>query len=211
MPKYTDKRLLEWKEKGYMSFTTYADFQKKYNALVSQPDRNLLTVLYFTGARPAEIIELTRGDIFYRNQALTFKMTTLKRRTDRHTRLIDINTGPYIELMTFWDSIRSLPNDYYVFGFLRPPNHTNPRQYIKKKLGVCGYFYRHNIFSLMKQGGATNEQILLMKGGKSLLSVLPYQHLGKKEREGIKSIIDKSLIGEQIEEPKEKQAQDKAL
>lgn len=190
MPKYTDARLCEWKEKGYMSFMKYSDFKVLYAQIPEYRDKHLLTYFFFTGARPGEMNLTQRRDIWLKDNKLTFRILTLKRQ-DKHIRLIDYTVDAYPELKLLWDWIKDLPHDFYVFSWLRI--HTNPRQYIKFKLGISAYFFRHNLFSMLKMAGGTNAEIMLLKGSKDERSVMPYTHLGRIEREKLTALLDKAL------------------
>lgn len=193
MPKYKDQRMIEWKNKGYMSFMKYAEYKQHRAGLAYEHDRHLLTFLYFTGARPAELIELKREDVFYRNNTLSFNVVTLKRKGDRLVRRLDFSTIDRPELIDFWNWIKQMPNSFYVFAWLRPPNYSNPRMYIKHNLGLSAYFFRHNINSLLSEAGATKKQRMLFKGAQDERSIIPYDHLSKDERDKIKNILSGAI------------------
>jgi len=47
------------------------------------------------------------------------------------------------------------------------------------------YFFRHNRFSKLMEAGGTMEEVMFLKGAKSMESVRPYIHMSKKKSEEI--------------------------
>lgn len=182
--------MTSWTEKGYMNFMYYKDFRKKY-AEVTTKEKFLLTFIYFTGSRPAEAVELTRKDVYKKGNKIVFRITTLKRgNRDRKIRLLDWKFE-YDELKEFWEWIKPMPDDYYIFGWVKMVK--NPRAYFRYYLGYPPTFFRHNILSLLSLAGASKEQLKLFKGSKSELSIMPYLHLSKLERDKLSKLQSISI------------------
>lgn len=192
MPIYRDPSMTSWTEKGYMDFMVYEDFKALYNKQTGSFDKALLTFFYFTGSRPGECLFLKRSDIQLGQGRLFLRILTLKRK-DKHVRILEWPVKKFIEMQEFWDYVKDLPDEFYVFGLLRPPNKTSPRWYIKRKFGKSAYFFRHNFMSLLAQAGATDEQLMAAKGAKTMESVAPYKHLSEKAMAGISKKIIKAF------------------
>lgn len=190
MPKYKHPRMTEWKEKGYMQFMNKAEFAQHYETVKTLRDKALLTILYFTGARPKEILQLTRADITWiSTSAVQVKLLTAKRK-DKHIRIIDL---PYKDkhVKALWEFCKDMPDAFYVFGWLRA--NKDPRGYIKSHLGFPAYFFRHNILSLLAAKGASRELIKAFKGAKDMRSVEPYIHLSSKERAQMTALVLRAI------------------
>jgi len=188
MPKYADPRMTSWTKKGYMDFMDYKEFQILYHNMKNDLDRDLLVILFFTGARPAEAIDITRADLVYQGKKLKVWIKTLKRGDDK-LRPVDIPVLP--EVKEFWERNKSLPDSFYIFGQIR--TYSNVRMYIKHNLGLPAYFFRHNLFAQMVINGATWQMVMETKGGKDLYSVFPYMHLNETERNKVVKISAKAL------------------
>ena len=200
MPKYTDPQLTMMYTKGYMDFIKYQRFKEIYNSIQTgvhvQRDKMLFAFIYFTGARPGEILEIKREDVQLDSTKLVFRVPTLKlsknkpepRRTIRFVEWP--NYSQFSELHDLWAAIQPLPNGMYVFGWLKMYN--NPRDYIKHHIGSCAYVFRHNLMSLFLLAGGSQEQAEDLKGGGSIRS---YQHLSKEKMQERGRILTKAIKG----------------
>lgn len=194
MPVYKDPSMVSWKEKGYMDFMLYPRFKELHQSLPQPGDRALLTFFYLTGARPAESLNILRQDVTKDGNIIRIKAKVLKRRGDELINLYDLPTT-IPEVQELWDFVRPLPPDFYIFGWLK--QHSNVRAYCKWRFGKPVYFFRHNINSLMSLAGASDKQLMVHKGGKSELSVIPYRHLSSKERSKIMDYMVKGINTEE--------------
>jgi len=197
MPKYTNPELTSWKTKGYMNFVHYPQFKETHSKIQDNKDRQLLAFIYFTGARPGEVTEMKREDVTVDGSKLIFRVPTLKLNKKaaepvRTVRFIEWpNFTQFPELKEFWSAVQPLPNGFYIFGWLKM--YHNPRDYIRKHLGIAAYFYRHNLFSLMSLAGGSDLEIKEAKGAKSEISVLPYKHLSKAGMEKRARLMTKAI------------------
>ena len=192
MPKYKNPRLTEWKTRGTMSFMKYQEFKALWATIKGDKNKHLLTFLYFTGARPGELPLVKRSDIVLEGKKLIVNIPTLKRKGDQKVRAIELPLD-IAEVKAWWGYIQTLPDLFYIFGWLAPP--VEARHYIKNHLGVPGYFFRHNIFSIMSMAGASRELIKEMKGAQNMASVEPYIHLSAQERAKMSRYIRKGIRG----------------
>lgn len=167
----------------------------------------LIALLYYTGARPTEILELKGRDITRESNYLYISLTTAKRGKPRKLALpirkpfvADIWKYAQQVFPIWWlfSKYRSKYSRVYMTKVKVDPsgNVTKPseprqyrelsarlRYYFKKwfrDIDVCPYLLRHNRFSIMADRGASDEDIKKAKGARSLASVEPYTHLSKK-------------------------------
>lgn len=219
MPKIKNKRYLTHFKKGKIETMASDEFYEKLARVKGKYHiENLLKdyflLLYWTGRRPVEILDLIGED---------FRQTSLKEKDGSKRDYLAIQThtkkgGKPVEiflvfeqipqLKELWTRIQGIPADFPVFGLLRSrskqkvswktkeleliingqvgikPSKLKEKEYDKpeknifywcvKYFGVPPYFFRHNRFSLMKQEGASFEDIKTFKGAKTMASVEPY-------------------------------------
>jgi integrase len=213
MAKVTNTKYLEFLEEG--SITTidkekFKEMLKRIRTKHKLEARSMLIVMYYTGARPAEVLNLTAGDIIKASQS-RIEITTraLKNGLRRKIRL-KFNMLFIKELYKF---SQGRPENMYLFPNFRSKTirsnyyttKTGERKiknydYVSNKLGyyfnkwfqgdITPYFFRHNRFSKLMEEGASMEDIMLLKGSKSLDSVRPYLHMSTKKFEEIAKKIN---------------------
>lgn len=201
-----NERYLRHFKKGKIEPIWPKEFYENLNKIESKQHltqllKDFFLLLYWTGRRPVEILEL-RGE--------NFRRTTLKERDEvwKDYLVIDADTkkgGKPVEiflvfdqipgLKEFWERISGAPADFPIFALLKCKDIQNvwwfskkgkkmekvyPRPaklvywWSKKYFGVPTYFFRHNRFSIMKNQGASFEDIKIFKGAKTMKSVEPY-------------------------------------
>lgn len=190
MPKYTNPDLTSWKDKGYFEFMDYEQFKNEWNNLTSEIDKVLLTLFFFTGARPSELIEIERKNTRKDKRKIIIGIPTKKRREDEKIRFIKLNLK-YEEIKHLWEYIKDMPDSFFILGELR--NYKRFADYCYYHLKKRPYFFRHNIMSLLSIKGATLRQIQRFKGSARESSVYPYLHLSKIDINKISSILDKAI------------------
>lgn len=183
MPVYQDERLKQFRETGLMTFLRYPAFKDVFASLEKPQDKCLAVFIYFSGSRPGELLDITRGDFVVEGPYIRVTIPVLKRSRhgaiDKRRRMVDFPMK-FDEVKYFWDQIKSYPNEFYTFGWLR--NYANPRAYILNHLKMPAYYLRHNYFSLMGLGGASREDLKVAKGAKDVRSVDCYIHLSEEQR-----------------------------
>lgn len=159
-----------------------------------QQARALLILLYYSGCRPAEAVEVIGKDIQKVGSFLEVNLKGLKHGNDRKI-LISIGKKFVTELYTYASHL--FPEMYIFSHFKTDGRQTiNGKEYIRNAYKVnyhvkkafkgvlpedtVAYFLRHNRFSSMSEQGASPEQIRHYKGAKTLDSVVPYLHLSKE-------------------------------
>ncbi|MEM5810108.1 MAG: hypothetical protein QW156_04450 [Candidatus Aenigmatarchaeota archaeon] len=192
MPKYEDENLNKFRKQGYMDFWNYDKFSKYFCGLKSEEAKLLAIFLFFTGSRPSEVVLMLREYFSVDGKDLIVKIPTTKRREDVRFRFIRLGLD-IKEVNWFWERIKDLPNGFYIFPKLRKVK--NPRQVIKKLLGISAMFFRHNLFSRIAQVSSNPLlDIKELKGAKSELSVLPYLHLSFKQQKKLGGLIKKAIL-----------------
>jgi len=170
--------------------------------------RSLLIALYLTGARPVEILNLIAKDIKKDGRYILINTPAAKNGVARPIRLLNKNPMAR-ELYTY--AIACHPEQILFYHF--------KGKYHRKRLGKRGvynrietaykvrywvykwfknhldtgippYFLRHNRFSKMAEKGASDRDIMQLKGSKTFESIRPYVHLSSKKSKQLASKID---------------------
>lgn len=158
--------------------------------------RALLITLYYTGARPAEVLELKTGDLIQEGNYLVIKLIGKKRGLTRSL-YFNFKLRHIKELHKYTQSL--MPNMYLFWSFknhykgvyklksgniaTREETTSKLRYYFKKWFkdviegGISPYYLRHNRFSQLSMAGVNMSDLRLFKGARRLDSVLYYTHL----------------------------------
>jgi len=171
--------------------------------------RSLVITLYYTGARPNEVLELKGADIERKNSYLILKVKGSKGGLPR-----SIYLPLRLELVKeLYHYSRSVFSGMFMFGHFRNEYY---RTYVKKngevvkykettgKLryyfnrwfssvidgSISPYFLRHNRLSKLSESGLSMEDLRQIKGSKTFSSIYPYLHLSTKSAKKIASKID---------------------
>ncbi|MEE9364819.1 MAG: site-specific integrase [Cellulophaga sp.] len=198
MPKIKNKEYLKFLETGLINILTKEEYQKikrmagenHHNSIQA---KTLVTLLYYTGRRPSEILEL-QSDNFERDRRyLNVKMQTKKR-----------GRGSYIylpmneDIKEVWEYVKNLPPKFYIIWEFKGSSikKVNGKEYevtsykieywIKKWSKLAGkkltpYFFRHNRLSELALKGADMNELMHFKGSKDVSSVIPYLHMSPKK------------------------------
>lgn len=161
--------------------------------------RALIIALYYTGARPAEILNIEAGHVERDNTYVKiFIKGQVKRSLPRHI-LIKRNK-PFINELFEYTKLFA-PNGL-IFHHYRNTYHrsvqtrrqgiivrdetTNKlyyhlRRWFEDVINITPYVLRHSKFSKLMQKGATAEDIRQLKGARRLDSVMPYLHMSMEK------------------------------
>jgi len=168
--------------------------------------RALLILLYYTGCRPNEALQLSGKDISRDKHYITVLLKGSKGGTPR-TVYLPFKHGLVKEL---WGFVQGIPPVMLLFwhyankykrvrvtkkGETRETFETTDRlRYFFKRwfkdIDITPYVLRHNRLSKLAMKGATMEQLRQIKGAKSFDSVMPYLHLSKVEAQKVGRKID---------------------
>lgn len=164
----------------------------------AQGGKVLLSILYYTGARPEEVLKLKAANISRDGGYVIIQMPPSKRGLARPIYL-SVHKNDLVK--EIWTYARSLPGEMllflaYIGCYKRPYTKRNGdhaeyiertyklryhfRKWFEGIMDITPYFLRHNRFSSMMLKGADFQQIKIIKGSKSMESVTPYAHLSKE-------------------------------
>lgn len=170
--------------------------------------RALLVMLYYTGARPAEILQMRSKDVRKENTHIVIQIHTLKRGKNR-TMLIP-TSKPLAKYILDWCGM--IHPEIYLFphfqgeyitvykkknGELITMNESSYKLRYHFRTwfrgvfedGIPPYFLRHSRFSTFIQRGATAEDIMQIKGSKHISGVYPYLHMDRSKARKLSRMI----------------------
>lgn len=199
------------KNKHYKQFLTDNDIDilkerhiekalKNIKGLYSEQGKALLILLYYTGARPNEILSLTPKDVEKEATYIVVKVPKSKRGLPRRIYL----NGQLPLIRQMYAYTRSLFPDMYLFfhyrsnykrlhqnkkgGIVEYPDVANNLRYYFKLWfkdvfddPIPPYYLRHSRFSKLMIDGFSVEEIRLFKGSKTVQSVMPYLHMSSRQ------------------------------
>lgn len=219
--KITNKHYKEFLDGEYIKLLTTDDLVKMLDYSLKAPGltrykkdeiRAALIIAFYSGARPGEIVELTRENVFYEqdNELLSVYFTTLKKGKSR--RLLFSMKNPLIR--EFYDYAHNgriiLPTQYLFQRLRRGYKLIDPKtgvEYVRRDValsraikicsacvlpgGVPAYYFRHNRFSSMINDRVSVEYIMFAKGSRHISGVNPYLHLSRVAAENISESMSK--------------------
>lgn len=166
--------------------------------------RALLIALYFTGARPNEVLQIRGKDIKKEGPHITVQVKGSKRGLSRKIylpyknelvkELLQYARSLFSEMLIFHHYKNNYPRRTITkTGKIKTRVETTDkiRYYINKWFkgvvddSIPPYFLRHSRFSKLAMKGVNTEQIRILKGAKDGKSVAPYIHLSSTEAKKI--------------------------
>jgi len=183
MPKY--------KEADINYIVRAEDFEKMYRFCRDLKERNLLFILYSTGARPSEILEMKREDVEIHDDRVIFHIITKKVRKKgmekkfiidkRHLVLKLPREHPYIKNLERF--VSKFEEGQRLFRMTRRTMHNIISRISRDALGIslCPYNFRHSFFTRFIESGGRIEEAQYLKGARDMRSVMPYLHARKVE------------------------------
>lgn len=199
-------------DNGRIKIFTIEDIEKglaNVRGRNSQEARALIITMYYTGARPNEVLRLKAKDIVKETTYINITLQPSKRGLVRT--LPFSLSKPHIK--DIWDYAKNYPPEMYIFYHFQSNNKrvkeiqlrngqrkfieyteiTNKLRYHFKKWFkediIIPYYLRHNRFSQMAQNGADIEDIRQWKGGKTINSVYPYLHMSIKKAKKTERLV----------------------
>lgn len=187
-----------------INIITPSEFMKKWEQIPEFPIKMKQLkyysfLLYWTGARPSELLMLQAKDFNYayraKHQILKLNLPTLKKGTPR---TIQLKTSLIPHAKKIWEWATNYFPDFLIFNNLISEAIITHRfkdgrvkkyrqlsrkihHWVSKYFGVPPYFFRHNRLSDMADKGATLQELKYFKGAKKLENVEVYiQLVGKK-------------------------------
>ena len=204
-------------EKGIIQIFSSDDFKTVHKSITDPLGRELVTILYYTGARPVQLL-------YYDDKDPARSFTTDNFTKEGNYLCISVppakNGLPFKFYLSFnkfgikelWRTIQKLPpktplfNQYAQTYVRRKVNKKGEvkhyiersdrlRYYFKKWFSAVSsnpvppYYLRHSRFSSMSENGAPAESIMFAKGSKRMESVRPYMHMSKDKAVKLNKVI----------------------
>lgn len=200
MPKYTDKRMLGFQSvKGFepIEQQEFAECLDKVDHKSKEAARAILILLYYTGCRPIEALELTRNSFKKEGRHLIVFFPGVKGGNIGSISL-SLNNKHIVELagyvlqnwfpeqLVFFELLGvrkmgvkfvKIKNKGGDVSLIQSFDKTYKVRYlVQKTFGTVPYFFRHNRFSRAMMKGASLAQIKELKRAKSEASCYVYLH-----------------------------------
>lgn len=148
--------------------------EQMINAANSHRDKLLVALLYTTGARPTEIRLLKRGDLWTENDVLYIKLKTLKLGRGKffpQDRILKLKASNRYSVL-IWDIIKDMPLEQRLISVsLRRVEQIVEKLSDKK---ICPYNFRHSFFTRESRNGKTPDELMYLKGAKTIDSISAY-------------------------------------
>ena len=198
MPKIINERYKEFIEKGTINLFSMEELDKGLvkagRSKFGNMARAFLIVLYYTGARPVELLQLKPTNFTKTKSFLDINIPTAKKGKARMvsipmsrkyvTELFKYASSLFDEIYIFYELIskrtKVIPSkktgelkEYIV-------NTDRVYYYIKKWIDVNPYFLRHSRMSSLMKGGIDMIGLQQFKGTIRPDSVMPYLHMSKQ-------------------------------
>lgn len=202
--KIKNKRYRDFLDNGLIDFLTKEDIDTALSKVTGRnvvEGRALLIAMYYTGARPIEVLNIRAKDITKENSYVKIRLPASKNGLPRT--LFFRYANPHIQelykfAITIYDDMfiflnfRSYYKRYLPNGKVRIEITDSLRYHFNKWFdGVINpYFLRHNRFSKLIAAGLRSKDIQFMKGAKTMASVEPYLHMSTLKAKKIAKKID---------------------
>lgn len=210
MPTIKNQNYRNFLDKGIIQTLTLKDIQNAISNIKTNKEeaKSLITILYYTGARPNEVLLIKAKDITKENQYIIIQLQGSKNGLPRKVYL----QYKYKLIKELYQYSNKLFEDAYIFYHFKG-NHK--RTYINKKgeiknytetsyklryyfnkwfkdlpESISPYFLRHNRFSILAEKDLSVHEIRILKGARTLQSVMPYIHMSSKTGKKIARKID---------------------
>lgn len=159
-------------------------FEKMYRLAPSRRDRNWVLMLYLTGARPSELLKLTKEDVIIGEDFIRFKLVTKKLGYKKGTffvekRNLKLNIkNEHRYRLTLRAYLNMFRPEQHIFNFSDRTGSNIVERLSMRTLGVhlCPYNFRHSRLTILAEKGASREQLKAFKGARSDSSINQYIH-----------------------------------
>lgn len=169
--------------------------------------RALLAVLYYTGCRPVEALELRPKDFERKGQYLTVKVPGKKgglprtiyiKRSRYYVQQLEEYALSLFDTMLLFYKYRNNYKRTVVNkkGEVKVRIETTDKLryyfkiWFKGVIDISPYYLRHNRFSKLAEAGVDMQDIRMLKGSRTIESITPYIHLSTKSAKTIAKKLD---------------------
>lgn len=215
--KIKNKHYREFLDNGIIQIITPEMFKEalknipktEFNNINLEEAESVLIALYYTGARPVEILHLKAKDITQNNNQIHIRLAGKFKSSLPRTFVIS-SRRPYITKL--YDYASTLFDETYLFfnfrgAYKRTYKTTKGeikqrieysdklRYHIKKWFtgvlpdSITTYYLRHSRFSQLSEAGASLQSLRMLKGSKTADSITPYLHMSLAESRKISRIV----------------------
>lgn len=200
MPKILNKNYRQFLEHGFIETIGEDQINRVLDSITHKHKneaRALVIVLYYTGARPSEVLKIRARDILKKDSYIHIRIMPSKGGLPRTAWLSNRLTLAK-ELYNF-AMHNMFPEQFLFFHFKNSYirehktkhgvikeyecNSDLVRYYIKKWFknviedSITPYYLRHNRFSKLSEAGINMQDLRMLKGSRSYSSIEPYLHL----------------------------------
>lgn len=168
------------------------DIRKMWAATPYEPERVVLSLLWFTGARPAEVMNLKRKNVVWGiddngRDYFAIKLETKKlgkaigfvvnERILKSSRPLGANANIHIETLIRW-AMRLDPEDYILIGGRTTRWLNKVMHRISGRIGHTwsAYHFRHSVLSHLARCNVSLNNLMYWKGASHPSSVMRYVH-----------------------------------
>jgi len=160
------------------------DLSKMLDSTNDHREKFALITLWLTGARPSEIVELSKEDITIKDTVISYKMPIKKRRKGKFTvkdRILEFDRplapgkDKLIEFVAWYISKHQFG---LVFDFTTRTLENIVLRASKRGLKryLCPYNFRHGRMTLLGRDGASIDELMQFKGAADVRSISTYIH-----------------------------------
>lgn len=213
--KITNKHYKEFLKEGIISTINRDQIDKVLENIEhpkAETAKKLILVLFMTGARPKEALLLKASNFTKDGRYLKIRVPGVKKgvtrtiflplKDEKVLELWEWTQKHYPELLLFWPfisdkkrkNIKAKLRDGTIKTYTSEYHDTTNKLYywFKQWFSVLDpinsyspYFLRHNHFSRLSEKGASMQDIMMLKGARSMESVRPYLHMSSKQAKKI--------------------------
>jgi integrase len=164
------------------------EFKRLFYKAPNIEHKTWISLLWLTGGRPAEILELTKKDIDVQPEYITIRIVTKKlvKTKDKDKRFILNKRNLKIKIPVIEPWIQTLQrhlgrltkDDQRLFIFSNRTGYNIVANLTYDVLGrtLCPYNFRHSRMTLLAESGATADELKRFKGSSTDSSVRTYIH-----------------------------------
>lgn len=159
------------------------DVEAMFKKASTPKERISITLLWLTGARPSEAIEIKKQDVEILEDRVRITIPTLKLgsnekfRIEKRTLEFERGDNKFLNYLISYVLNLKNPTDRlipYTIRWLEMKINQIGKQAIDKE--ISPYHFRHSVMTWLARKGATIDQLMYFKGARSLKSISPYIH-----------------------------------
>jgi integrase len=160
------------------------DVEAMFKAANTPQERAAVSLLWITGARPGEVLEIRKQDVDVLPEKVRITIPTLKLgsknkkfKVDKRTLEFERGDNKFLNYLIAYTLNLKNPTDRLI-PYTKRWLELKINNLGKKALGkeISPYHFRHSVMTWLARKGATLDQLMYFKGARTLNSVAPYIH-----------------------------------